>query len=162
MLWDRLKKNFWSSKQGRLLVFIILILLLLSLCFYYDTRSDYRYDYPSTGAIIKNYPQGETVYVAGVVEEAYDGGFCLKDNFKGKMIFFYVNSSVKIAPGDRVVVLGVLEDDYNIMPNKIALTTVGDYWFVIIRSLLGLTILILVFFRYWYFDLQKVQFMRRF
>jgi len=62
--------------------------------------------------------------------------------------------------GDRVEVLGV-RHSAELVPETMIVSNQWSHYAVYIRSVAGLAITLVVFFRYWSFDFRALQFRRR-
>ena len=104
---------------SRKFIFIGLILALILLCTYYSANYQKHLEHPNTGIILKDYPYGEMVAVSGEVTEVNNNGFILMDQYHGTDVYFTIFSSEKLSIGDKVEVLGVLGNSYQITASKI-------------------------------------------
>ncbi len=138
----------------------VLILVLLSLCIYYQGYHESNLKYPSTAAIVSEYPEGSLVFVSGTAVKQNNNGFELRDG-NNWSIEYRVISGNHINPGDYVQVLGILGPSYTIKSTKAAVETGGGYRFIIFRSALALLALIFIFLWYWKFDFKTFEFIRR-
>ena len=146
--------------QKRITAGSVLILILLGLCLYYHDYHEDNLKYPSTAAILSDYPEGSQVFVSGSVIKPNKNGFYLRDG--GKIdIVYNVISSEHVQPDDYVQVLGILEHNYTIESNITYVETKWGYEFIILRSGLALIIFIFIFFRYWKFNFRTLELIRR-
>lgn len=146
---------------NRILLIFILFLILAGLCiYYYDNIYDQQV-YPSTGAVVKYYPEGKMVAVSGTVTETFNGGYYMEDYYINQVVTFKVKTSEKVEVGDKTQVLGVLGPDYQLNPSKILITREWSYQFLMIRSFIAFLFLVFIFHRYWRFDLKKYEFVKR-
>jgi hypothetical protein len=143
--------------RHRILSLLILFLLLVGLCIYYNENFMMHQDYASQGAIMKNYPQGNLVVVSGSITKTFPDSFQLRDNYNN----FTIISSHKVSIGDRAEVYGLLSTDYQIDAKQINITPLWSYQFVIIRSLIAFLFLAFIFNRYWKLNPEKGLFQRR-
>ena len=98
--------------RNRIVLFLLLTLILTSLCIYYADNFMYHQKYPSIEIILNDYPEGEIVSVTGTVTQTIPDGFIMNTNYQDKTITFKVNSNETIFPGDQASVLGILESNY--------------------------------------------------
>lgn len=136
------------------------MILLMLLCLYYNSNYQSHLEYPDSSMILKDYPLGETVSVSGAVTNSYSDGFLLSDNYHGTAVNYHVLSSQKLEVGDEAEVLGTLIPDYTIKSSKILVITKFDYDFMLLRSFVVVILLILLFRRYWRFDVSRMEFQR--
>ncbi len=93
---------------SRKFIFIALLLALILLCTYYVSYYQQHLENPNTSVIIKNYPLGETVSVAGDVLDVQSDSFTILDEYHDTDIVYTIFSTEKPSVGDKVEVLGVL------------------------------------------------------
>jgi glutathionyl-hydroquinone reductase len=67
---------------------------------------------------------------------------------------------VPVASGDKVEVLGVINGD-ELIPDKMIVSKAWAHRAIYLRSLLGLALVLIVFVKYWTFDVESLQFSRR-
>lgn len=139
----------------------ILILILVSLCIYYNSNYESHLQYPSNGAIISHYPEGSVVSVSGEIVGLNSDGFNLQEIYNGKQVIYKIKTSAQAEPGDSAQVIGILGPSYTIKSTDIIVTPKWSYEFVLLRSVFGLIFLIFIFFKYWEFDLKLFEFIRR-
>lgn len=135
------------------------ILILLVLCLYYNHYPESTLEYPSTNAILSNYPEGSTVSVSGTALRSNSNGFDLLDK-NGKTEYKIITSK-HVNPADNIQLIGVLGPSYTIKSTKMIVETEWSYEFVLQRSALALIFLIFIFLRYWKFDFKTFEFLRR-
>jgi hypothetical protein len=153
---NTLKKILTSRK----FIFITLLLALILLCTYYVSNYQQHLENPDTSIIIKNYPLGETVAVAGSVLEVNSDSFTILDEYHGTDVIYTIFSTDKPSVGDEVEVLGVLGNSYTVVASKILVITKFDYNFMLVRSAIAVLIFLFLFRRYWRFDFRKFEFRR--
>jgi len=153
---NRLKKILISRK----FIFIALLLALILLCIYYVSYYQQHLENPNTSVIIKNYPLGETVSVAGDVLDVQSDSFTILDEYHGTDVIYTIFSTEKPSVGDKVEVLGVLENDNIVFASKLLVISDFDYNFMLLRSFIALLIFLFFFRRYWRFDFKKFEFRR--
>lgn len=147
--------------KDRRFIFFGLLIVLIILSVYFASNYQNHLENPNTSTIVKNYPLGETVAVSGVVSDVHEGGFNLSDEYHGMDINYTVTSEENVSKGDQVEVLGILQPSYRVNATKILVITSFDYSFMLLRSALVALIFLFFFFRYWEFDLKKLEFRRR-
>lgn len=130
------------------------------LCLYYNTNYQAHLEHPDSSMILKDYPLGETVSVSGRVTMIYGDGFLLSDNYHGTAVNYHVVSNHEVKVGDEGEVLGTLMPNYTVKASKILLITDFDYKFMLLRSFLVIIIFILLFRRYWRFNISRMEFRR--
>lgn len=138
----------------------VLVLILLSLCVYYYEYHEDNLKYPSTGAILSDYPEGSLVFISGSVVRPNNNGFYLRDGYNHDIIYKVI-SGKNVEPGDYVQLLGILGPSYTIKSTRAAVETSWGYEFILFRSALALIVLIFIFFRYWKFDFKTFELTRR-
>ena len=136
------------------------MIVLMFLCLYYNSNYQSHLEYPDSSLILKDYPLGGTVSVSGVVTNSYKDGFLLSDNYHGTAVNYHVLSKQKLEVGDEAEVLGTLIPNYTIKASKILVITKFDYEFMLLRSFLVVIIFILLFRRYWRFNISRMEFRR--
>ncbi|MEN6552039.1 MAG: hypothetical protein ABFC34_04035 [Methanobacterium sp.] len=113
-------------------------------------------------AIMTDYTVSEKVYVSGpVLKINNNGSFVIAAYYHERNINFTIESPSPVALKDDAIVYGILEPSYTVKSLKISIANKWDYLAVMIRSLFGLTILVLFFNKYWKFDTKKFVFIRR-
>ena len=147
--------------KDRRFIFFGLLIVLIILSVYFASNYQKHLENPNTSIIVKNYPLGETVAVSGVVSDVHDGDFNLSDEYHGMDINYTITSGEHVSKGDQVEVLGILQPSYRVNATKILVITSFEYSFMLLRSALVAVIFLFFFFRYWEFDLKKLEFRRR-
>jgi hypothetical protein len=150
-------KRILSSRK---FIFIGLLLVLVLLCTYYVSNYQQHLENPNTSVIIKNYPLGETVAVAGSVLDIRSDSFTILDEYHGTDVTYTIISTEKPSVGDEVEVLGVLGDSNSVFASKILVISSFDYNFMLLRSAIAVLIFLFFFRRYWRFDFHKFEFRR--
>jgi hypothetical protein len=148
-------------EKDRRFIFFGLLIVLIILSVYFASNYQNHLENPNTSIIVENYPLGETVAVSGVVSDVHDGGFNLSDEYHGMDINYTITSEEHVSKGDQVEVLGNLQSSYRVNATKILVITSFEYSFMLLRSALVALIFLFFFFRYWEFDLKKLEFRRR-
>ncbi len=155
-------KNWAKIFKNRFFYIIILVLTLYLLSVYYADNIEKHHPYPAMQAIMTNYTVGEKVYVSGPVLKINDNGsFIIAAYYHKRNINFTIESPSYVKLKDDAYVYGILEPSYTVKSLKISIANKWDYLAVIIRSFLGLIILVLFFNRYWKLDMKKLLFIRR-
>lgn len=153
--------------KNRAIIAISLILILFLLCAYHQANYEYHREYPSVKNIVFDYSKyiDETASISGEVVGVYSTTFQLIDKCNDKNIIFTVlpdsNVDVDIDMGDKVEVLGTLNQDYQISAEKIIVTKKWKLEFVFIRSFIAIILLIFVFMMNWKFDFKRIGFIWR-
>ena len=151
------------KKVTRLIIGLFLVALLFSLCLYYYTNVEAHSEYPSLKMIMLD-PEsydGTVVSEGGEVTKANTSSFVITSMDKDLRFNFVINSNEEVHVGDSVEVLGIFHSPNMILPDKMIITRAFSQKMVYVRSLLGLLILAIVFFRSWKFDLKRFVFMSR-
>ena len=154
--------KFLDSITGnRVIIFLVLFLILVGLCiYYYDNYMTYQ-DHPGTGAILLSYPEGQMVAVSGTVTSISPGSFYIKEEYQDKTVTYQIISSENVSAGDKVQVLGLLGQDYQITASQMKITTKWDNYLLLLRSFLAFFFLLFIFHRYWRFNWKQREFVRR-
>lgn len=147
--------------KNRILISITLLLILIGLFNYYNDNYQINEKFHSANFILTNYPEGETVYIPGDYIGSFDGGFYIKDDYKGQETIYKINSSLKPSDGDIISITGTLNPSFTIDPQKIVVNKQWKEDFLLFRSALIGVILLFLFRRYWKFDFKKMEFKRR-
>lgn len=145
---------------SRTVIFLILLTALVLLSVYYSENYITYEEPPSAKTFLLNYPEGQMVSLEGWVSDTSKNGFELYIFHHGQDSFFKVNSSANVSVGDNVAVFGTL-DNNTITTGKVLLKESWMYEFLWGRSIFALLILILVFIRYWKFDSENWEIIRR-
>jgi hypothetical protein len=154
-----------SEKVNRVALASLFIALLLLLCAYYNINHALYEQYPDNAAVIfDNGCDGPvSVSVHGTVLDTDGDGFTLRLTHGSASKLLKVLSQEGVPPvacGDRVEVLGVRNSD-ELVPATMIVSKQWSHYAVYIRSVAGLAITMVVFFRYWTFDFRALQFRRR-
>jgi hypothetical protein len=151
-----------KSPGQKLVAGLILLVILISFCFYYANEYENNLDYPSYGAILSGYPLGTVVHIYGTVTETYPGGFVIREKYYDHVFHFRVQSDTSVGLGDDVDLLGVLGQSNEIVRvTKIEVSSLWKYQFLLLRSFLALIFLVFIFHRYWRWDFEIFEFRRR-
>ncbi|MGZ7209073.1 MAG: hypothetical protein ACXVHV_04285 [Methanobacterium sp.] len=152
--------NHLKPLKNRIMISSVLIIVLFGLFIYYTDNFAFNELYPSSSAILKNYPIGKTVAIDGDFAGFYDGGFYIKDR-SGLNIIYKINSSYRPVNGDIFSILGTLSISYTINPQEMVIVKQWKENFLLLRSGIIAIILILLFWRYWKFDFKTMEFIKR-
>ncbi|MGZ7134887.1 MAG: hypothetical protein ACXVHY_03305 [Methanobacterium sp.] len=152
--------NHLKPLKNRIMISSVLIIVLFGLFIYYTDNFAFNEPYPSSSAILKNYPIGKTVAIDGDFAGFYDGGFYIKDR-SGLNIIYKINSSYRPVNGDIFSILGTLSTSYTINPQEMVIVKQWKENFLLLRSGIIAIILILLFWRYWKFDFKTMEFINR-
>ena len=153
--------NLLKSPKNRVIITLFLFTVLLGLFFYYTINFESNSKYPSTKSILTDYPEGETVYVSGIYQGSYNGGFYIIDPSYGNRVIYKINSSYTAENGDTVSIIGTLGPSFTITPQKIVISKGWKEYFLLFRSAIIAVILFFIFWRYWKFDFKNMEFIER-
>ncbi len=141
----------------RIIIGVLLIFVLLSLCTYHWLYNDVHQDYPETEDVIMDANRfvGSKISVYGV----FNGeGLVISHGGDSKVL--EVQSLSEVERGDRVEVLGLLEDESTVDAEKVIIYPKWTYYSIFIRSVVAIPLVLLVFFRNWSFS-SEFRFRRR-
>ncbi|MGF7119238.1 hypothetical protein [Methanobacterium oryzae] len=136
----------------------ILIVILLSLCINFSENYYSHLTYPNPGSSVLGAPGVYTFAVSGEVIEIHADGFSILDENNIKV---RIESTEKVQKGDFVEVLGFLQPSNVFKSIKVIRGYKWGNEFLILRSIFGLILLLIIFFRYWNFEFKNLVFMRR-
>lgn len=143
----------------------VFVTCLLVLCTYHAVYHDLHETYPGNEAVIFDtccdVPVSVSIY--GTVLQTSDDGFTLRITHGSASKILTVLSQEGVPPvarGDKVEVLGVRHSD-ELVPEMMIVLKQWSHYAVYLRSVAGLAITLVVFFRYWTFDFRALQFRRR-
>ena len=140
---------------------MVLILILSELSLYYIDNSDKYENYPSLTDIISNYPEGKMVSACGTVKQIQPTGFLMSEYFNNTLITFKVYSTQNVSLKDNVSVLGILNENNQIISRYILIEDSSSFYIILIQSLFAIIILFFIFNRYWIFDKDEKKFIRK-
>ena len=147
--------------MNRFVLGSVLVICLLVLCTYHAAYHDLYERYPGTEEVIINGAEG-TVSVHGTVVHTSDEAFTVRLTHGSASRIVSVLSPVSVASGDKVEALGAIyEDELTLIPEDIIVSKKWSHQAVYLRSVAGLAIVLVVFFRYWSFDRRSLRFSRR-
>jgi hypothetical protein len=106
-----------------------------------------------------NSNEGNQIFISGPVIEIFNDGFEIYET-EGES-FIQIETKTKANLGDYAYILGSLNSNNEFIPNKIMITKEDEIIYVILRSLFGLIIFLLIFMRYWKFNVKRVLFIKR-
>ena len=138
----------------------MLILILLSLCIYYHDYHESNLKYPSTAAILSQYPEGSTVFISGTALKQNYNGFDLRDDNSWNTRY-HIISNKHIKPDDYVQLLGILGQNYTVKSTRTVVETKHGYEFIILRSAIALITFMFIFLWYWKFNFKRFELIRR-
>jgi hypothetical protein len=146
--------------SSRIFIIIILLISLFALSSYYSFEHEKNLEYPSYETILSSdYPINKVVYVEGSVIKINSDGYYIIHNYNNHEIIFNVLGQSPAGLGDHVSILGVLGPSYQILSVKeIRVIFDWKYKFLLLRSFLALTFLLIIFLHYWKFKLKKLTF----
>jgi hypothetical protein len=145
----------------RFIIISFLLIVLYSLCVYYNENYESYADYPSVKTILSHYPDGKNVSVTGAVSVTGNEAFYLTENYHGQYVTYKIYSQENVNKGDFVSVVGILGPSYNIKASKVLVAKKWKEEFVLTRSAIAGLFLLLLFWRYWKFDFKLMEFIRR-
>ncbi|KYC45247.1 MAG: hypothetical protein APG12_01702 [Candidatus Methanofastidiosum methylothiophilum] len=150
-LYDYIKK----ISKNRILSLIILLIILGSLFIYYAEN------FPQHGQYGEINKSNKFVAFSGEVTAIYEDYFVLTYYNQIKNHDINVKSTTNVSLGDTVQIQGYFISPNTIQANIVVVSNSWDKSFVFYRSVFGLLILLIIFFRYWRFILNKFLFVRR-
>lgn len=143
-------------KLNRIILGLIFVFTLFLLCYTYADEGNYQ---NNDVVDILNGNSPKNVFIAGPITDIFDNGFEVY-NIKDKTAY-RVKTDLKIGWGNAVYILGILNQNNEVIITKIMTFKQEDVIMVILRSLGGLIIFSLVFTKFWKFNPQKIRFIRR-
>ena len=149
--------------SSRIFIGLLLVATLLILCEYHYTNFEEHLEYPST-KMIQQDPEsydGWIISNGGIVSTVGESSFEITSMDRDVRFNFVIDSEEKVYMGDSVEVLGTFGAPNKISPDKMIVTRAQSRKMVYVRSLLGLLILVIAFFRSWRFDLKGFVFIPR-
>jgi hypothetical protein len=150
-------------KYIRVFIGLLLVALLLCLCTYHYTNFEEHLEYPAT-KLIQQDPEaydGWIIANSGTVTEVGQSSFEIISMDRDIRFNFVIDSKEEVYPGDVVEVLGIFRSPSRILPDKMIITPAQSQMMVYVRSLIGLLILVIAFFRSWKFDYKRMAFIPR-
>lgn len=142
-----------TFKKIFLLIFLISILSVLCINFY---KNHEMYTTFSTSGL--NESEVQKAYTAtGKVVDQKNYGFDIADE---NNVLVHVISSNKPNTGDHVEILGIMEPSGYFKSIKVVKISKWGDESLILRSLLGLILITVIFFKYWRFNLKNFEFVR--
>jgi hypothetical protein len=150
-------------KYSRVFICLLLVALLLCLCTYHYTNMEEHLEYPAT-KMIQQYPEsydGWAIAKGGTITEVGESSFVITAMDRDIRFDFVIDTKAEVYPGDVVEVLGIFRSPNRILPEKMIVTPAQSQRMVYVRSLIGLFILVIAFFRSWKFDCKRMAFIPR-
>jgi hypothetical protein len=149
--------------SSRIFIVSILIIGLIVLCLFYSFEYKKTLKYPSYEAILSSdYPLNQVVYVEGTITEINQDEYYITDNYHDRDIIFKVLGQSPAGLDDEVSILGVLGPSYQILSvEEIRIISDWKYRFLLLRSFLAFTFLLIIFLHYWQLNIKKLTFKRR-
>jgi|GEM_PF-935621 len=138
----------------------VLVTCLLVLCTYHAVYHDLYERYPGNEEVIINGAEGTVSVYGTVLGTDGDEAFTLQLTHGSASKIITVLSPVLVTSGDKVEVLGVINGD-ELSPDEMIVSKQWSHYAVYLRSVAGLAIAMIVFFRYWTFDRRRLRFSRR-
>lgn len=142
-------------KIERLILGLIFILMLFLLCHNYAFKGYYQ---DNSVIDLLNYSESQ-IMIYGHVTETYNDGFEVY-NIRNKEVY-HVKTNLKLNMGTGIYILGTLDSNKEVTIIKIMTFKHEGVINVIFRSLLGFIIFLIVFLKFWKFELKKMLFIRR-
>lgn len=146
------------GEMKRLLLASFFISLLFLLNTYHYLNHEMYEAYPDNKEVMKGFEGNVSIH--GTVSNTSSDGFYIRVTHGSKSKIINVLSEINVESGDRVEVLGLLQRD-EIIPEKLIVYKKWSYYSVFIRSILALSIVVYLFFKYWACDLRGMKFRRR-
>lgn len=137
--------------MNRFVLGSVLVTCLLVLCTYHAAYHGLYEQYPGIEEVI-NGADG-TVSVYGTVIAFGDEAFTLRLAHGSASKIITIISPVLVANGDRMEILGALKRD-ELIPEEMIVSKRWSHHAIYLRSVGGLAIALVVFFRYWTFDVS--------
>jgi hypothetical protein len=142
-------------KFKRSILVIIFLLLLFLLCYNYAFEGYYQ-----DNSVIDLFNGSESqIMIHGHITETYNDGFEVY-NIRNKEVY-HVKTNLKLNVGTGIYILGTLDSNNEVTIIKIMTFKHEGVINVIFRSLLGFVIFLIVFLKFWKFELKKMLFIRR-
>ncbi len=141
-------------KKIFILLLLISILPVLCINFYENYKMHPSF---STSGLNSSEVQ-EAFKASGMVVNHRDYGFDIVDE---NNILVHIQSSDKPQIGDQIEVLGVLEPSGYFKGIKVVKISEWGDESLLLRSLFGLILIMIIFFRYWKFNFKIFEFVRR-
>ncbi len=153
----------WKPGSSRIIIGLVLLVILIILCEYHYTNFEEHLEYPSTKMIHQDpeYYDGQIISEGGTVSKVCDSFFVITSMDRDVRYDFVIATKDRVYLGDHVEVLGTFQAPNRITPDKMIVTPALSGKMVYVRSLIGLLILVIVFFRSWKFDLRRFVFISR-
>ncbi len=143
-------------KFKRSILVIIFLLLLFLLCYNYAFEGYYQDN--SVIDLLNGYSENQLL-IYGHITEINKDGFEVY-NIKNKDTY-HVKTNLKLNVGTGIYILGTLDSNNEVTIIKIMTFKHEGVINVIFRSLLGFIIFLIVFLKFWKFELKKMLFVRR-
>ena len=144
-------------KLERFILGLFLIVIIFLVCNNYASNNEY---YTNSDIIdLLCYP-GTYMVLSGTVTDIYNGGFQVRVNSNGNFYDYKVKTLSKVNLGDTAYILGTLNSSNIITCLKVVTVKNGDFSFVIIRSIFGMLLFLIIFGKYWRFNLKNMIFIR--
>jgi len=145
-------------KLNRAFIGLAVVVFLFMLSFYYYVNHENHRAYPGRSAVISGF-EG-VVVVSGFVSGFDEDGFRLYIQDRGRGMDVQVLSDAVVGIGDGVEVLGVLHGGV-LVPERLLIYGRWSFLAVYLRSALAFPFVLFYFFRYWFFDFDRLVFVRR-
>lgn len=143
-------------KFKRSILVIIFLSLLFLLCYNYAFEGYYQDN--SIIDLLNDYTENQ-ILIYGHITETNKDGFEVY-NIKNKDTY-HVKTNLKLNVGTGIYILGTLDSNNEVTIIKIMTFKHEGVINVIFRSFLGFIIFLIVFLKFWKFELKKMLFVRR-
>lgn len=146
-------------KFKRFILGLFLIIILFLLCSNYSFNENY-YINSTTNELLYNYPENQ-IFIFGTVTSVYNDGFEILVNKNGNYYNYKIKTLSDVNLGDTVYLTGTLSSSNVIISSKLINVKNSDFHFVILRSIFGMILFLIIFGKYWKFDLKRMIVIRR-
>ena len=143
-------------KFKRLILGTIFILILFLLCYNYSVEGYYN---DISVIDLLNGNSGNEVLVYGPVTSVYNDGFGVYSVQNSSP--YKVKTNLKLNLGTDIYILGTLNSNNEIIITKIMTFSMKGVHYTFLISFFGIIIFLLVFLKYWKFNLKEMLFIRR-
>lgn len=132
----------------------LLLLVLLSLCIYSYLEYEHHIPYPNGVDVVSGRKgQATVVFIFGTVTDTMG-----KTSVVSAGGYNFTVTPITAKVGDKVEVLGRLEENCRITAEKTVVYDSTNYYLLFVRSLAGAGLLVFVFFKSWKFEWRKFKF----
>jgi len=142
----------------KILIFITLISILLILCVNYYENYESHLEFSPSQLNITGEQESNEFTIFGEVIRHQEYGFDLLDE-DNNMI--KVESTARPEIGSEVEVMGAFFITNYFKGVKVVKINKLGYETIFLRSIIGLVVIVIIFWRYWKFDFRHLEFIRR-